>query len=403
MELILQFGHGMMGHCRHLVERWGGGRVIMSPRDLDSSQLERFSHDIRALPGGRVWLDPQFYSPHADHERLCSHSYWPTTYDTNQFWDGTHLDALLESLLSYNERLGCECVLLPGLLASEVDDLWLASQVSVTARAEELAGGRYLIATVCLAAEIVRNEEQVEAVLEAAEHWPCSGIYLVVEPPSSEYFCDDANWLANVLDLIAGFKLLGKYVVLGYSGQQMLAASLAGLDGICSGTFVNVRQFSTDRFNAPEEGDISRRSKWYYCPRTFSEYKIPMLDIARRFGVLDDLATPDELNGGYADELFSGVQPTNVNISEQSMFRHYLYALHEQAVRAVGDSFNSTYDSYSSFLNDAEQLIASVGQHRISGQNREFRDFVDVNRTAVHVLRSTRGPMLSHHWQEFSQ
>jgi hypothetical protein len=39
MELFLQFGFGMMEHCRVLVDEWGGGTVILSPRDLNETQL----------------------------------------------------------------------------------------------------------------------------------------------------------------------------------------------------------------------------------------------------------------------------------------------------------------------------------------------------------------------------
>ncbi len=39
MNLYLQLGHGMMEHCRHLISRWGGGTVILSPRDLSPDQL----------------------------------------------------------------------------------------------------------------------------------------------------------------------------------------------------------------------------------------------------------------------------------------------------------------------------------------------------------------------------
>jgi hypothetical protein len=97
MELYLQFGYGMMEHCRVLVERWGGGTVILSPRDLEDDQLSRMSTAIRALPGGSVLLDPQFYLPHADHERLCGHEYWPDDYETGVFWQGPGLTRISQS------------------------------------------------------------------------------------------------------------------------------------------------------------------------------------------------------------------------------------------------------------------------------------------------------------------
>jgi hypothetical protein len=52
MELYLQFGYGMMEHCRTLLRSWEGGSVILSPRDLTDDQLVRFGSDIRDIPGG---------------------------------------------------------------------------------------------------------------------------------------------------------------------------------------------------------------------------------------------------------------------------------------------------------------------------------------------------------------
>ena len=43
MDLHLQFGYGMMDHCRHLVKSWSGGTVILSPRDLERKQLVKLS------------------------------------------------------------------------------------------------------------------------------------------------------------------------------------------------------------------------------------------------------------------------------------------------------------------------------------------------------------------------
>ena len=46
MELYLQFGYGMMGLCRHFIERWKGGTVILSPRDLTGEQIQRLGKEI---------------------------------------------------------------------------------------------------------------------------------------------------------------------------------------------------------------------------------------------------------------------------------------------------------------------------------------------------------------------
>ena len=75
MEMFLQFGHGMMAHTRELLRVWGGGGVVMSPRDLTAEQLGRFAGQVRSL-GAAPLFDPQCFSTDADHYRLVTHDYW---------------------------------------------------------------------------------------------------------------------------------------------------------------------------------------------------------------------------------------------------------------------------------------------------------------------------------------
>src|SRR5437016_3072747 len=98
MELALQFGWGMRDHTRDLLAAWGGGTVILSPRDLATEQLLQVGRSIRSLSRARVLIDPQFYVPHADHPRLTAHQYWPSKYDTSTFFGGKGLLNLLEAL-----------------------------------------------------------------------------------------------------------------------------------------------------------------------------------------------------------------------------------------------------------------------------------------------------------------
>src|SRR5947209_1590473 len=112
MELYLQFGWGMMEHCRQLIKEWGGGTSILSPRDLKPGQLVSLGRDLRTV-GGSTLLDPQFYLPHSDHERLRSHSYWPEDYESGAFWSGVGLGRLLAPLFDLNQQIGCVDVILP--------------------------------------------------------------------------------------------------------------------------------------------------------------------------------------------------------------------------------------------------------------------------------------------------
>jgi hypothetical protein len=397
MELQLQFGYGMMVHSRVLIRDWGGGTVILSPRDLNPRQLRQLAGDIISTPNGEVLLDPQFYLPNADHGRLTSHDYWPAEYSTDGFWSGAEIRELIRKLVALNTALRCKAMLLPGLYAERVDDDWLARQKLVIDEAVALTEFP-LFVTVALGADVVRSDDQIDDILAAAETWEVAGVYLVCEHPRGEYLVTDPTWLANVLDLVAGLRLKNLDVVIGYCNHQMLALACVGANAIASGTWMNVRSFPPDKFRSQYDEEIKQRATWYYCPQALSEYKVPFLDIALKQGVLSEMAPPEVMGGGYADLLFSGVQPTSVRWTEQAAFRHFLQCLWSQTKDSRRDTFEDTADAHERALDAAEDLLATLQTAAVFGQRRDFRESIDVNRAALSVIRSTRGPILRRNW-----
>jgi hypothetical protein len=398
MELYLQFGYGMMEHCRTLLRSWGGGSVILSPRDLTDDQLVRLGTDLVDIPGGEVILDPQFYLPHSDHQKLCNHSYWPSDYATSPFWQGPALSRLLNDLRQLNTDVGCSRFLLPGLFAATIDDDWLETERAILEEARAISGQTSLISTIAISADAVRNADQISLLIERAESWKASAYYVVCEHPNGQYLVDDPNWIANVLDLAAGLRLGGSQVILGYCTHQMLIAGAAKVTAIASGTWMNVRSFPPEKFNATYEDEIRQRATWYYCPQGLSEYKIPFLDIAHRLGLLPLMAPLPEFDGGYVTNLFSGAQPSTVGFGEQAAFRHYLHCLHEQ-VRLIDQAgFDSAVAECESTLTSAETLLARLRGANINGQLRDFSQIVDVNRAGLGLFSALRGAIMRRQW-----
>lgn len=399
MELYLQFGYGMMEHCRTLISNWGEGTVILSPRDLSGKQLISLSKEIRNL-NGQVLLDPQFYLPHSDHRRLQTHDYFPEDYETSFFWtSGQQLTNLLTSLLELNKLLKTRSFILPGLFAQNINDDWFVRQRAVIEEAERLETDKeYVFATIALSGDTVKNNKNIQDILDATRQWNVAGIYLVCEHPNGEYLVTDPNWLSNVLDLTAGFKLQGKKVILGYCNHQMLSAACTGADAIASGTWMNVRSFPPAKFNNYED-EIRQRTTWYYCPQALSEYKIPLLDIAQKQGILGIMSTAKDLNSKYSDILFNGVQPSLGGFSEQMSFRHYLQCLKEQVENSKKGTFVETVDYHLKLLSNAKTLLKTLHSKKIKGQLRDFKEIIDVNETAIDVLKTSVGPKLSRRWK----
>jgi hypothetical protein len=396
VELYLQFGYGMMEHCRALIQLWGGGTVVLSPRDLSSRQILGLATAVRERKGV-VLIDPQLYLPESDHPRLITHEFWP---DEAEFWrTPATLNGVVASLLALNQSVSSREVILPGTLAKRVDDDWVSAQELI----HEEAGRQNLapastFATVALTSDALRNDEQVERLLDAVEDWNVAGIYLVCEHPGTEYLIADPGWIGNCLDVISGCRLNNKKVVLGYCSHQMLVAAAAGANAVASGTWMNVRSFPASKFDAQDDDEIRKRSVWYYCPQALSEYTIPFLDVAEKVGVLGRLRTPTEYGSTFADELFTAPQPSLGNFTEQQAFRHYLHCLRAQAAVASRATYQETVDSHVLALDAAGSLLADLRKKGVTGQKRDFHEAVDANRAGLAVLEQLRGAVLRRKW-----
>lgn len=402
MELYLQFGYGMMEHCRWHIAQWGHGNVILSPRDLKSSQLDNLAKSINNSVGGGVFLDPQMYLPHSDHERLTSHIYWPSNYQTGAFWGDTGQSKLLTDLQKMNQYLRCKSFILPGLLAQQIDEDWLAIQRMILEEARSLQCNVPLMPTIALSANAVRNDSQIGMLLDSIERDRAEEYYIVCQHPDGEYLVADPTWISNIIDLVAGIRLAGSRVVLGYCNHQMLIAAAARANAIASGTWMNVRSFPPDKFRMPYDDEAKQRKTWYYCPQALSEYGIAYLDIARKQGVLDLMAPPPDMDDLQVSVLFSGVQPSTVGFTEQAAFRHYLNSLYAQVNMAEKDSFDETVSAHQELLDGAETVLAQLANAGLRLKNRNFTDIVEANRVALSTLVNTRGPMLRRFWNRLS-
>jgi hypothetical protein len=278
-----------------------------------------------------------------------------------------------------------------------VSDDWFACQENVINEAPDHFRDASLFATIAISNGSINDEAQIEAVVERVSKWKVSGLYVVAEHPD-DYLVSQPNWLANLLILVSGLKLLGRQVIVGYSSHQMLCLAAAKADIIASGTWLNVRAFPLEKFYAAGPEETSRRTTWYYCPQALSEFKIEFLDIALRQGVLADMAPPPTINSKYAAPLFSGAAPTSIAWGEQNAFRHYLTCLRQQAASSTQASFAATFDHHHKLLDQAETLLRKLHAKGIRGQDRDFGPIVDVNRAAMAVFAAAREQRLSRAW-----
>ena len=395
MDLYIQMGHGMQSMSEDLISQWGEGSLILSPVNSTEDRTETFANKARKL-GAKLLFDPQLYYPRKVHQKLVSYSYWPNG-DPVGFENGL-CASTVEALIKLNQKLATDSVILPSCWTTQIDNHWVSFQAKVVAEAKKLVPTSSLYHTIAVQSEVLMDETQVEEIISRASNWDVDGCYLVCEHPSGGYFVENPIWLANLLMLVSGLKREQKKVVVGYANHQGLALACSKCDAIASGNFLNVRSFEPSRFEDPGEPTPSRRAKWYYCPQSLSEFKIPFLDVAKRMGVLESMKAEGPMRNKYSESLFSADLPTTGGYTERDSHCHYLWCLREQCRLISRDSFQETLDANRLFLETANQFLDGLHDLGIRGQARDFSDFFDTNLAALSILKKEHGFMLENEW-----
>ncbi|MDX8400700.1 MAG: hypothetical protein R8K20_10705 [Gallionellaceae bacterium] len=399
MELYLQFGHGMIGLANELIGNWGAGGVILSPRDLTQDQLTKLGQGV-LKKNGEPLFDPQCFVRDANHHRLTGYRYWQmfAAASSRSFNKGSGIDEALVEIATINEAIGATRYIIPGVLAKPVSSDWFSIHEKIIDNAHQRFGDVSSLATIAISVTSLKDEAQVEAIVERAGEWPVSGFYIVAESTDKKYLSDEPSWLANLLILVSGLKLHGASVMVGYCNQQSLCLAAANADVIASGTWLNVRSFSDGKFYMPEVGDISRRATWYYCPQALTEYKIPFLDIAQRNGVLDLLMPEASFTSQYAAPLFGGATPTSVEWKEPQAFRHYITCLRTQARVFTHSDFDQTLNYVNNQLDRAETLTRDLASNGVLSSRRSISDVSDETRSALITFAKEMRPRLRRNW-----
>ena len=396
MDFYIQMGHGMQSMSKELLALWGGGTVILSPRDIQVERLSKFSLEVAKL-NGSVVFDPQLYFPEKEHRKLIQYDYWKTSVDEDVLRG--RCEETIEKLALMNEGINAEAFILPSASARKITTGWNEAQLRIIECGYRHSPETRIWQTVTLSPDVIADEEQVETIVHYAEGWSVDGVYLVFERPDDAYLVDRPEWMANLLSLVAGIGRQDKKTIVGYASQQLLCLALAGCDAIASGNFLNVRKFHPARFENNDDSSPSRRATWYYSPQAFSEYKVTFLDIADRLALLSTMKPPASMINQFSDMLFAGVKPSSTSYSEFHSHRHYLHCLRQQSLEATRATYEDTRDGYFSALDTASILLDALRKKGIRGQDRDFGDIVDVNRAALAAFNDEWGSALSHSWK----
>lgn len=397
MDLYLQMGHGMQAMALELIKTWGKGSVIISPVNLPQDKLVSFSRKIQAA-GGQVLFDPQMFYPKEGHIKLQAYDYWPVQGATIS--SDNERKRINQELLRINNAINTSDVILPGIEMREDQFQYVIHWMNESAIYFSQKTTKPLLATLCLYPETIRNSFAIEGLVDDLKKVPVSGFYIIPHPTNNEYIVSDPSWMIGMMKLLSCLKLARKKVIVGYSNHQGLMYSLANIDGIASGTYMNTRSFNPSKFKSPKDDDIKHKSTWFYLPSAFSEYKAALLDVAMQRGYLDIFRPQGEFANPFSEMLFHGAQPSSTNYNETNSFKHYLHCLKVQCDVLSHSSYQETYDAYEFMLNTAENRIRDFKRKGMSGQNRDFAPAIEANRVAMCANDEDYGFRLRIDWNQ---
>lgn len=383
-----------------MAKKWGSATVILSPRDMSTTQLLKWCRDFQKANIACLF-DPQCYCPKGDPKRLTEYSYWDANLNTNLQIGENTIEKQLRSIKEYNDIAETKAYILPCILNPYSED-WEKTFIFQTSRYIETAQGimnnKPIYATLALPnGFLMQSEDTIEPVLQKILNFKVDGFYLIAEALDRKYLIDNPIWLSNVLSICAALKISGKKIIYGYGNHQMLPLALTKVDAIASGTWQNVRSF-TNRFIEVDEQ--KRRSIWVYYPKALSEYKLSFLDWASNIGELESMKSEDKhFMDDSINKIFqSTIHPSATGFTETDAFKHYLICLKHQIELLNKGSYNDTFNSYELMLTTAEREIERLEKVGVYAQGRSFKNFVDVNRAAISRLHKNHGFALGISW-----
>lgn len=400
MELYLQFGYGMKKMSLDLADKWGKATVILSPRDIEPKSLYKWSkefnnHNINLL------FDPQCYYPKQDHKKLKLYGYHNLVNYTNigEKDNVSREELLLKKIKEYNDIANTIEYIVPSIMTSEIDNSWFEKNKILVDKSKKIMIDKKRIMTIALPSNaLIGSNDITERIIENTEFWDIDGYYIVVYHPDNKYLVEDEiTWMANLMDLCAGLKLQRRKVILGYANHQFLSFAPTKIDAIASGSWLNVRKF--DNKFKDEESEPKQRNTWYYYPQALSEYKISFLDLAFNNGVLNRMKPDTNLTDEYSEVLFNGALPTSTSYGEGDSHRHYLNSLKYQIDILNKTSFRESIVAQENLLETAQRNLEFIRKFGILGQDRDFRNCIDINLAALQVLKNNRGFVLEREWK----
>ena len=110
------------------------------------------------------------------------------------------------------------------------------------------------------------------------------------------------------------------------------------------------------------------------------------------------MVPPPTMANQYSNVLFGGAMPSSTNYSERNSFMHYLHCLKIQCEDASRATYDDSRNAQFAQLETAARILDGLHNERIKGQDRDFREIIDVNEAAIQIFDKEFGFAMTQEW-----
>lgn len=375
MKFYLQQGYGMMALNEEYAESKKNYGFILSPRSLNKRHtIDRISEHAKILKkkdsDSEILFDPQFYQPRTNLDKIRQFPYFDTDDFYTQEFVGDGAKKLSLAAINFQElNLNVDSYIIPGIYTNSINDDWLEIFDNFLDGAlNSPYNSKVYYQTISLGADAVLSSDFYDFIGQCVLS-PVEGFYIVLKKPEGTYLIQDSLYLYKLLDAFISLKLANKKIILGYANHQDLMFAGAGIDGLATGNYQNVRSFDPSIFIDSNEDDIKRKGKWYFDGKTLSEYKLQELDLAFSRGLKSLFGPINDFN----KILFNTDRPSNIEINwtEKLSFKNYFKFIEDTCnylgMKKTNERMNFIYDFFKEIESNVINLSSSGFRQRTKG------------------------------------
>lgn len=360
MRLFHQAGHNTIWNLDSFNKDKAGDGLIFSPVNLGYEKLMNPRLDgIRA----HSLFDPQFYGIPHNHKNFNSYSFHPSNFLTNNS-SNTMMEAwdeIISGCVEFQVMANFNSLIVPARYYEQIpseyyNDLRYSYIEKFVNFVHEMNSDKDIYITLIVKEIEITDNLKREQLLNWITSIPgIDGVYLIFENNSNNKQIKSSDFLFNALVFLHYLASNQLKVIIGYTNLEGLLYSVAFPEGICMGTYENLRSFhGSKRFiYAPGNEQQGPRARLY------SGKLLQYID----HGYLGSFQRAyRELTEIFEDSEYKPIMFTPTfkwHFTKPELYKHF-FKIYSDQISSLPESFNSRFERVSSLIHSAIEKFEEI-------------------------------------------